>query len=309
MERNQIGNSDLYVSKLSLGCMSLGTDYKSAATIIDRALDMGINHLDTADLYNFGENERIIGEAIKHRRDQLILTTKVGNHFNQEKKDWFWDPSKKHIISSIKASLQRLQTDYIDLYLLHGGTINDPIDESIAAFEQLKQEGIIRAYGISSIRPNVIDAYVKHSNIDAVMLQYNILDRRPEEQVLDLLHTNQISVLARGPLAQGTLSHPSVLQRKINDNYFSYTYEDIVHIRQQLQKYMDKNKMNELAFRYVLYHPAVASAVFGASTLEQLNQNVNIDLSKQLSTTTYQNIQQLTTPLQYTNHRIEEINH
>src|SRR5699024_5881967 len=108
---------------------------------------------------------------------------------------WFWDPRKQYIEEAVHASLKRLQTDYIDLYLLHGGTIDDPIDETIEAFENLKEKGLIRAYGISSIRPNVIRSYLKHSSIDAIMMQYSILDRRPE-MLLDDIHQQQVSVLA-----------------------------------------------------------------------------------------------------------------
>ena len=95
MNKKQLGNSDLYLSELTLGGMSIGTDKKNAQAIIEYALDQGINHLDTADLYDFGENEEIIGEAIKNKRNDIVLTTKVGNHFDKKKKSWFWDPSKE----------------------------------------------------------------------------------------------------------------------------------------------------------------------------------------------------------------------
>src|SRR5690625_1839784 len=168
MKKQKIGQSNIEITPLTLGCMSLGTNKKSARTMIDYALDHGINHLDTADLYEFGLNEEIIGQTIKHRRSDVIITTKVGNHFNPKTKTWFWDPSKQYIEQAVKRSLQRLQTDYIDLYLLHGGTIDDPFDETIEAFERIKQAGLIRAYGISSIRPNVIQKFAEKSNIDAV---------------------------------------------------------------------------------------------------------------------------------------------
>src|SRR5699024_11986264 len=170
MHRNQLGTSNIDVSVLTLGCMSLGTDLTKASNMIDTALDAGINHLDTADLYDFGENEKIVGKAIKHKRNQIILTSKVGNHFDAEKENWFWDPSPEHIKNGFKDSLRRLGTDYIDFYMLHGGTIEDPLEESVAAMEDLKKEGLIRAYGVSSIRPNVIRRYIQHANIDAVML-------------------------------------------------------------------------------------------------------------------------------------------
>ncbi|MFH0070961.1 aldo/keto reductase, partial [Peribacillus sp. NPDC056705] len=172
MRKNQLGSSELYVSEIGLGCMSLGTDEAVATELVSEALDRGVNLLDTADLYDEGRNEELVGRAIQGRRDQVILTTKVGNRRVPGKEGWTWDPSKSYIKSAVKDSLRRLNTDYIDLYQLHGGTIDDPIDETIEAFEELKQEGLIRYYGISSIRPNVIREYVQRSNIVSVMSQY-----------------------------------------------------------------------------------------------------------------------------------------
>lgn len=197
MKKRRLGNSDLYVSEIGLGCMSLGTDYSKAEDIVHEALDSGINYLDTADLYDYGQNEEIVGQAVKGRRDEVIIGSKVGNKFTPGEEGWTWDPSKKHIKEGVKSSLKRLGVDYIDLYQLHGGTIEDPIEESIQAFDELIDEGLIRAYGISSIRPNVIKQYVEKSNIVSIMMQYNAMDRRPEE-LLDYLADHDISVLARG---------------------------------------------------------------------------------------------------------------
>ncbi|PAV29562.1 oxidoreductase [Virgibacillus profundi] len=307
MNNRQLGKSDIYISELTLGCMSLGTDVQKAAAIIDHALDTGINHLDTADLYDFGENEEIIGKAIKNKRDKVILTTKVGNNFNKDNKDWFWDPSKKHIKEGAKDSLLRLGTDYIDFYMLHGGTIDDPINESIEAFEELKTEGLIRAYGISSIRPNVIHEYVKHSTIDAVMMQYNILDRRPEEDVLDLLHANNISVLARGPLAKGMLSNKAErqIEAKGKNGFLDYSYEELKNVYQGISGNLEDGlTLNEIAFKYILKHPAVASAVFGASSIDQLKENTSFDPSKGLTDEMYLKLQKASSPITYKSHRI-----
>ncbi|MFA1821611.1 aldo/keto reductase [Virgibacillus oceani] len=304
MIKNQLGKSDIYVSALTLGCMSLGTDKKIAANIIEKSLEKGINHLDTADLYDFGLNEEIVGEAINSRRKDMILTTKVGNHFNKDKRGWYWDPSEKHIKNGIKDSLSRLQTDYIDLYLLHGGTIEDNIDESIAAFEDLKKEGIIRAYGISSIRPNVIREYINKSNIDAVMMQYSLLDRRPEEEMLDLLHANSISVLARGPLAKGMLSNhaPLIIENKGKEGFLEYTQEELRSVYNKL-KSLGANDLNELSLKYVLKHPALATAVFGASSEEQLQENIIGDFENPLDNETYVQLQQITQLNKYEQHR------
>ncbi|WP_163969924.1 aldo/keto reductase [Oceanobacillus halotolerans] len=306
MLKSKLGKSDLHISALTLGCMSLGTNEKTATTIIERALDAGINHLDTADLYDFGVNEEIVGKAIQQKRNDIILTTKVGNHFNKDTKDWFWDPSKEHIEQGLQDSLRRLQTDYIDFYMLHGGTIEDPIDEVIETMERLKQKGMIRAYGISSIRPNVIKEYVNRSNIDAVMMQYSLLDRRPEEEILDLLHANEISVLARGPLAKGMVSNNALkqIESKGKDGFLDYSYEELKQIHQELQDFTgDTATLNELALKYVLKHPAVASAVFGASSIDQVKANTDFNLADMLDDETFHRLQSITKPNYYTKHR------
>ncbi|MGX4669517.1 aldo/keto reductase [Cerasibacillus sp. JNUCC 74] len=304
MKRNKLGKSDIYISQLTLGCMSLGTDLKKATYIIDYALDQGINHLDTADLYDFGKNEEIVGEAIKEKRDQIVLTSKVGNHFNRQTKTWFWDPSKQHIHQSVKNSLQRLQTDYLDFYMLHGGTIEDPIDETIEAFEQLKQEGLIRAYGISSIRPNVIREYIKRSSIDGVMMQYSLLDRRPEEELLDLLYKNEISVLARGPLVKGILTSDGFnqIEAKAKGGYLDYSHDELNTLLKKLATIAPAN-VSELALRYVLTHPAVTSAVFGASSLTQIKETISGKLEHKLSDDVLEQLKQLTKANSYQTHR------
>ncbi|WP_249871928.1 aldo/keto reductase [Oceanobacillus saliphilus] len=306
MNKNKLGKSDIMISNLTLGCMSLGNDLHEAVKMIDFALDSGINHLDTADLYDFGMNEEIIGNAIKNKRSEIILTTKVGNHFNKERNEWFWDPSKKYIMQAVKDSLRRLNTDYIDFYMLHGGTLDDPIHETIDAFEILKKEGIIRAYGISSIRPNVIREYVKHSSIDGVMTQYSLLDRRPEEETLDLLHENNISVLSRGPLAKGMLSNRSetVIENKGKEGYLDYSYKELKEVNKKIAAILDEDtSMNALALKYVQKHPAVATAVFGASSVRQVQENTEHDYSNSITDDLYEKLQQITKANRYDKHR------
>ncbi|MBB6455318.1 aryl-alcohol dehydrogenase-like predicted oxidoreductase [Salirhabdus euzebyi] len=306
MQKRQVGSSDLFISEISLGCMSLGTDEKKAQTIIDKALDAGINYLDTADLYDQGVNESIVGKAVKGKRENVIIGTKVGNRFEVGKEGWHWDPSKKYIKEEVKDSLRRLHTDYIDLYQLHGGTLEDPIDETIEAFEELKQEGLIRYYGISSIRPNVIREFIKKSNIVSVMMQYSLFDRRPEEEVLDLLHENNISVLARGPLAKGMLSKKGLAQveTKGRDGYLDYEYEELKTSTAAFLHFVNEERTpNAIALQYVLKHPALASAVFGASSINQLEENLTYLNSKPLDDNLYNQLKKMTKPIKYNKHR------
>jgi aryl-alcohol dehydrogenase-like predicted oxidoreductase len=156
MNHRKLGHSQLAISETGFGCMSLQNDQQENERILHRAIELGINFFDTADLYNKGMNEVSVGKALKQKRNQVILATKVGNQWRTDGSGWDWNPRKAYILQAIDKSLDRLQTDYIDLYQLHGGTIEDPIDETIEAFELLQQQGKICYYGISSIRPNVI---------------------------------------------------------------------------------------------------------------------------------------------------------
>ncbi|MFM9909025.1 MAG: aldo/keto reductase [Chitinophagaceae bacterium] len=265
MKDRQMGSSDLQISEIGIGCMSLGEDNAYNKKLLHRALDGGINFFDTADLYQKGFNETSVGSALKENRKQVIIATKVGNEWTEDGSSWNWNPRKEYILAAIEKSLQRLQTDYIDLYQLHGGTIEDPIDEIIEAFERLQQQGKIRYYGISSIRPNVIREYVKRSKISSVMMQYSLLDRRPEESCLDLLFKHNISVLARGTLAKGLLIDKQPV------SFLDYTDVDVRNTSAIIKSIGEKgNGAIATALGYVLNHPAVASAITGIRTLEQV---------------------------------------
>lgn len=301
MKKRKLGNSNLLVSEIGLGCMSLGTDDQNASKIISAAIDEGINYFDTADLYDFGLNEKIIGKALQPYREKVILATKVGNRWNEQKTGWNWDASSTYIKTAVKESLQRLGTDYIDLYQLHGGTMEDNIDEVVETFEELKKEGVIRAYGISSIRPNVIKQFVKKSNIDSVMMQYSLLDRRPEEW-LPLLEEKQISMIARGPIAKGLLSE-RMLDKLTADGYLDYSYNELKELLPLLQEKLSPRKLNETALQYVLAEPSVAAVIPGASSVEQLRVNCQAIQSDVLSSEEIQLLQLLTKTSVYQLHR------
>ena len=262
MKKRRLGTSPLHISELSLGCMSLPLDKKEATSIIETALEYGINYFDTADLYNKGLNEALIGDILKPHRHNLVLATKVGNRFTADRDDWTWDPSREHIIKSVHDSLKRLQTDYIDVYQLHGGTIDDNFDEIIDTFEQLKKEGYIREYGISSIRPNVFVPFSK-TNAVSNMMQYNMLDRSAEEY-FDVLAENGVSVLTRGTVAKGLLTND--YSKKVKP-YMSYTEEELQTL---LSSISNNYNLHTLALAFNLENAAVASAVVGARTTEQL---------------------------------------
>ncbi|MFD1391194.1 aldo/keto reductase [Alkalibacillus flavidus] len=278
MNQTRLGQTELFVSEIGLGCMNLGTDEQQATSIIDEAIRSGINYLDTADLYNFGENEKIVGKAIKGRRDDLVIATKGGNHFEVGQDGWYWDPSKAYLKEAVKNSLLRLGLDDVDLYQLHGGTIEDPIDEVVEAFEELQQEGLIRHIGLSSIRPNVIKSFVNRTTISSVMMQYSLIDRRPEETMLDYLQNHRVSVVARGALGKGMLTDKGLEQwhKKGQDGFLDYNGEDLKTLVETVQGTATTFGVSpqSVAMSYALEHPTVSSLVLGASSPEQVQNNI-----------------------------------
>ena len=271
MKKRQLGSSELFISEISLGGMSLSTDKNKAAYIVDMALDAGINYFDTADLYDFGANEEIIGAILGKRRPHVKLATKVGNRWNEDKESWHWDASPSYIKEAVRASLKRLGTDYIDVYQLHGGTLEDDWDRIIETFEDLKKDGLIREYGISSIRPNVLKRFLPASSAKSVMMQYSALDRRSEEW-LNFIAKEGASVVTRGTVAKGLLTNNWQKRLQHSSGFNTYTGEELTATLTNLASQYDD--LHALAIAFNLKESAIASTVIGASSQEQLAQTL-----------------------------------
>lgn len=271
MKKRQLGSSELFISEISLGGMSLSTDKKKATGIIDMALDAGINYFDTADLYDFGANEEMIGTILGKRRQDVIVATKVGNRWTKGEEGWHWDASPSYIKEAVRASLKRLGTDYIDVYQLHGGTFEDDWDGIIETFEELKTDGLIREYGISSIRPNVLKRFLPASSAKSVMMQYSALDRRPEEW-LDFIAKEGASVVTRGTVAKGLLTNSWQERLQHGSGFNTYTAEELTTALTNLASHY--HDLHALAIAFNLKESAIASTVIGASSQEQLAQTL-----------------------------------
>lgn len=277
--------------------MSLKGSVSENEVLVHKALDAGINYFDTADLYDNGSNEQLIGEILKANRKDVSIATKVGNKWRSDGSGWDWKASKAYILESIESSLKRLGTDYVDLYQLHGGTLEDPIDEIIEAFEMLVQQGKIRYYGLSSIRPNIIREYAAKSNIVSVMTQYSLLDRRPEEFTLDFLNNNQIGVLVRGGMAQGLLID------KVAKSYLDYSEREILNAASAISAVSETRTKSQTTLAFVLRHPAITSAVTGFRTLKHFDDAVGTNSSTKLSDEEISFLKNSVAPQFYKEHR------
>lgn len=271
MKKRELGKSGIYVSELGFGAMSLPNDIKEAKNIFDAALHAGINFFDTADLYAGGKNEELVSHLLKGKREEIILATKAGNKMQPDGKTWSWDPSRKHLREAVQHSLTRLGTDYIDLYQLHGGMMEDDVEETIDAFESMKKEGLIRQYGISSIRPTVIKRFIDNSSAISVMMQYSLLDRRPEEW-FSMIEKAGASVITRGSVAKGLLTLEGTTRAKSANGFAEY---NAVELQATVETLTQNTKdLHAAALAFVLRNKSIASALVGASSTKQLLDSV-----------------------------------
>ena len=211
MKTRKLGNQGLEVSELGLGCMGMSEFYgngdeQEAIATIHHALDLGVNFLDTADMYGPFTNEKLVGRAIKDRRDQVILATKFGNVRSAEG-GWLGINGKpEYVRQSCDASLQRLGVDVIDLYYQHRVDITVPIEETVGAMAELVQQGKVRYLGLSEAAPATIRRAQAIHPISALQTEYSLWSRDPEDEILPTLRELGIGFVPYSPLGRGFLT-------------------------------------------------------------------------------------------------------
>ncbi|QGQ95090.1 aldo/keto reductase [Paenibacillus psychroresistens] len=209
MQTKKLG--ELEVSALGLGCMGMsefysGRDEQESLRTIDRALELGITFLDTANSYGLGQNEELIGRAIKGRRDKVILATKFGNVRAEDGSYAGVNGSPEYVKQACDASLRRLNVDYIDLYYQHRVDPNTPIEETIGAMAELLREGKIRYLGLSEAAPATIRRAHNVHPISALQTEYSLWSREVEDEILPLCRELGIGFVPYSPLGRGFLT-------------------------------------------------------------------------------------------------------
>ena len=210
METRTLGTQGLEVSALGLGCMGMSefygrTDESEAIATIRRALELGVTFLDTADMYGWGANERLVGKAIEGRREDVVLATKFGNVRGPNGEYLGIDGSPAYVRSACEASLERLGVETIDLYYQHRVDLQTPIEETVGAMAELVQEGKVRHLGLSEAAPDTIRrAHAVHP-ITALQTEYSLWTRDPEAEVLPTVRELGIGFVAYSPLGRGFL--------------------------------------------------------------------------------------------------------
>jgi aryl-alcohol dehydrogenase-like predicted oxidoreductase len=283
-----LGRTGIKVSSYCLGAMMFGAvggnpDHDDSIRIIHKALDAGINFIDTADRYSQGESERIVGKALKGRRDNIVLATKVNNPMGDDPNQQ--GNSRRWLIREVEDSLRRLQTDYIDVYLIHRPSPDTDIEETLSALTDLLRSGKVRAIGSSTFPASeIVEAqWVAErralARFRVEQPPYSILSRGIEREVLPVCQRYGMGVMVWSPLAKGMLTglyrkgQPlrdslrtrGVMAKQMSDERRLDAVEQLIAVAAEAGM-----PMTHLAMGFVMAHPCVTSAIIGPRTMEQL---------------------------------------
>ncbi len=290
MEYRYLTATGLQVSPLSLGTMTFGgqTDEKESLRILRYAIDRGIQFIDTANAYTDGNSEIITGKGIAADRSRVILATKVYNPVGPDRNDR--GLNRRHIVQACEDSLRRLGTDYIDLYYLHSPDPHTPVEESLAAMDDLVRSGKVRYVGVSNYAAwqigDILHLADRRHLAPPVLTQnvYNLLTRGVEDELVPFLAAHRLGMAVYNPIAGGLLTGkhnlgtPTAGTRFALNRNYADRYWDEMNFRavEQLTTVAKAHDLTllQMAMRWVAHQPGVDTVITGVSRLEQLEENI-----------------------------------
>ncbi|MEJ2157515.1 MAG: aldo/keto reductase [Desulfobacteraceae bacterium] len=307
MQYKTFGKTGIFVSSLCLGTMTFGgkgfwevigqQGQEAATRLVDRCLDAGINFIDTANIYSFGESERLLGEALKGKRERVVLATKVRGRMADAPNAV--GLSRKHIFDQVHASLDRLQTDYIDLYQIHGYDELTPLEETLGALDDLVHQGKVRYIGASNLaawqlmKSLGISRHRGWAGFKSLQAYYSIGGRDLERELVPLIQDQGLALMVWSPLAGGLLSGKFSRQGEGPEGSRRAAFDFPPVDKERAFKVIDAMQsmaadrgvsVANIALAWLLHQEWVTSVLIGAKTMDQLEDNlkaVNVELSAQ----------------------------
>ncbi|PFN76001.1 oxidoreductase [Bacillus sp. AFS076308] len=283
----RIGKTDLYVNPIGLGTNAVGghnlfpnLDEEAGRELVRNGLTNGINFLDTAFIYGPKRSEEIIGEVVKENcsRSEIVIATKAAHKFVG--KDIVLDNSPAFLKQAVEKSLQRLQTDYIDLFYIHFPDQDTPKDEAVGALKQLKDEGKIRAIGVSNFSIEQLKEANKDGYVDVYQGEYNLLSREAERELFPYVNNNRISFIPYFPLASGLLTGKydknTNLEEKRGKFFKKEIFEDTLERMERIRKIANAKEaeVTHIVLAWYLTREAIDVIIPGAKRAEQVLHNL-----------------------------------
>ncbi len=289
LSRRKLGKSGLEVSEIGFGLWAAGgdqwgaTDDKAIFDAIDYALDRGVNFFDTADVYGNGHSEELLGKAMQGRREKFIVATKIGwRDFDGERGRSAYTTIDR-LVAGVESNLRRLNTSYIDVIQSHIDFRDPTMEVIVEGFQHLQREGKVRAYGVSTSDFTYLRAFNQDGNCATLQIDYSILNRTSEKDILPYCQQNNIGVIVRGALAMGILAGKFTAETRFpdgdfrrrwheNDDEYQIFLNDLQTV-EQLRPLAHDRSPAQLAMQFVLAHPAVTTVIPGIKDVGQAEAN------------------------------------
>ncbi len=297
MDYRPFGGTGIEVSAIGVGCWEIGGGYGSIEeqefiAAVHTALDRGITCFDTAEAYGFGASERSLAKALGDRRKDAIVVTKFGIGYKEA--PHYRDSSRERAMASIEKSLKNLNTDYVDVYMVHWPDLNTPFAETMRALDDIVQQGKARAIGISNFRREQIETSMTTRRVDVAQYCWNMFDRRMGQDILPYCRENNLGVMAYGSLAYGLLSGTfhadmtfdegdwrarqgrmgdiNLFQTMFGPDHFPNNIKAVEELKDLAAGY--NRSLPQFALRWTLSHPGVSTALVGCRKAAEVEDNV-----------------------------------
>ena len=290
LQTRPLGRSGITVTEIGMGLWAAGgsewgpTDDRAVLDAIEAALDAGVTFFDTADVYGDGHSEELLGQAMRGRRERFIVASKIGwQNFDRERGQSAYT-TVDALIAGVESNLRRLQTDYIDVMQSHINFYEPTMEIFLEGFERLKQAGKLRAYGVSTGDFAYLQRFNQAGHCSTLQIDYSLLNRTAEAEILPYCQAHGIGVIVRGALAMGLLTGKFSADLQFPDGDFRQNWQrdpeqraifmdDLAKVA-ELTALAGDGSLTQLAMRFVLAHPAVSTVIPGAKTTAQITETI-----------------------------------